>query len=199
MFTLVSNLIAKAGLGGVFLLMVLENVVPAIPSELILPMAGFDAARGQMDPVLVALVGGIGSALGGIVWYVVGRCVGLERMVRLAGRMGRWAAVTPAELRRADRWFDRWGALVVAVGRCLPGIRGYICIPAGIARMPFARFMVWSTAGALAWSALLVSAGVSLNRHYEKVEQWMNPATEVVLGLCVVVYVVRVATWRPAA
>ena len=199
MFTLVSNLIGKAGLGGVFLLMVLENVAPVIPSELILPMAGFDAARGQMNPVLAALVGGIGSALGGIVWYLIGRRFGLERLIRLAARMGRWAAVTPMELRRASRWFDRWGALLVAVGQCLPGIRGYICVPAGIARMPFGRFLLWSSAGAMAWSALLVSAGMSLNRHYGKVEQWVDPATEVVLALCFLAYVLRVATWRTSS
>lgn len=199
MFTLVSNLIAKAGLGGVFLLMVLENVVPAIPSELILPMAGFDAARGQMNPILVAVVGGAGSVLGGIVWYFVGRWFGLDRLVRLAGRMGRWAAVTPEQLRIGERWFERWGAWLVAIGRCLPGVRGYICIPAGIARMPFARFLVWSTVGSMAWSALLVAAGMALNRHYGQVEQWVNPATEVVLGLCVLAYVVRVATWRTSS
>jgi membrane protein DedA with SNARE-associated domain len=199
MFTLVSNLIAKTGLGGVFLLMVLENVVPAIPSELILPMAGFVAARGGMNPVWAVLVAGIGSALGGVVWYVVGRRVGLERLMRLARRMGRWAAVTPRQLERAERWFGRWGPWVVAVGRCLPGIRGYICIPAGIARMPILRFLAWSSVGSLAWSALLVGAGMALNRHYGEVEQWVDPATEIVLGLCCLAYVLRVATWRTSA
>jgi membrane protein DedA with SNARE-associated domain len=199
MFTLVSNLIGKAGLGGVFLLMLLENIVPAIPSELILPMAGFDAARGLMNPVLAALVGGAGSALGGIVWYIVGRWVGLERLVRLAAWMGRWAAVTPRQLERGEWWFKRWGAWIVAVGRCLPGVRGYICIPAGVARMPFARFLIWSSVGALAWSSLLVGAGMALNRHYGEVEQWMDPATEVVLALCFLAYVLRVATWRTSS
>lgn len=199
MFTLVSNLIAKAGLGGVFLLMLLENVAPMIPSELILPMAGFDAARGQMNPILAAVAGGIGSALGGIVWYLAGRWIGLERILRLAARMGRWAAVTPQELRRGDRWFRRWGAWLVAIGRCAPGVRGYICIPAGIARMPFRQFLIWSSAGAMAWSAILVTAGMALNRHYEKVEQWIDPATAIVLVLCVFAYVLRVATWRASA
>lgn len=199
MFTLVSNLIGKAGLGGVFLLMLLENIVPAIPSELILPMAGFDAARGLMNPVLAALVGGAGSALGGIVWYLVGRWVGLERLVRLAARMGRWAAVTPRQLERGEWWFERWGAWIVGVGRCLPGVRGYICIPAGVARMPFARFLIWSSVGALAWSSLLVGAGMALNKHYGEVEQWVDPATEVVLALCFLAYVLRVATWRTSS
>ena len=199
MFTLVSNLIAKAGLGGVFLLMVLENIAPVIPSELILPMAGFDAARGLMSPVLAALVGGVGSAIGGVFWYLVGRWVGLERLVHLAAGMGRWAAVTPGQLERGEWLFERWGAWIVAIGRCLPGVRGYICIPAGVARMRFTRFLIWSSIGATAWSALLVAAGVALNRHYEKVEQWVNPATEIVLGLCFLAYVLRVATWRTSS
>jgi membrane protein DedA with SNARE-associated domain len=199
MFTLVSNLIAKAGLGGVFLLMLAENILPVIPSELILPMAGFDAARGVMDPWLAALVGGVGSALGGVVWYLIGRWLGLGRLKRLAARAGRWAAVTPADLDRAAAWFTRRGAAAVCIGRCLPGVRGYICIPAGVARMRFSAFLLWSTVGAMAWSGMLVSAGWSLGGHYERVERWMDPVTEVVWGLLAGLYLLRVATARRTA
>jgi membrane protein DedA with SNARE-associated domain len=196
MFTLVSNLIAKAGLAGVFMLMLAENIVPVIPSELILPMAGFDAARGQISGVLAAVAGGVASALGGVVWYLIGRSVGLDRLKRFAARMGRWAAVTPRQLDRAEAWFDRWGEWAVAIGRCVPGVRGYICIPAGVASMPFGRFLLWSSLGAMVWSAALVDAGFVLNRHFRRVERWMDPVTAAVFALCAVIYLLRVATWR---
>jgi membrane protein DedA with SNARE-associated domain len=89
--------------------------------------------------------------------------------------------------------------VAVCVGRCLPGVRGYICIPAGVARMRFPLFMLWSTIGALAWSGLLVAAGWSLNVHYGQVERWIDPVTEIVWAGCAVLYLLRVATARRPA
>jgi membrane protein DedA with SNARE-associated domain len=196
MFTLVSNLIAKTGILGVFLLMVAENLLPVIPSELILPMAGFDAAQGRMNPVLAIIAGGVGSALGGGVWYMVGRWVGIERLRRVAAWAGRWSAVTPRDLDRGEAWFRRRGAWAVAIGRCVPGVRGYICIPAGVARMRVTTFAVASSLGALAWSAILVAAGFALNRQYDRVQHWLDPITEAVVAAFVLLYLVRVATVR---
>jgi membrane protein DedA with SNARE-associated domain len=196
MFTLVANLIARTGIGGVFLLMVAENLLPVIPSELILPMAGFEAAQGRMSAALAIIAGGAGSALGGAVWYLIGRQVGVERLKRMAAWAGRWSAVTPRQLDQGEVWFKRWGALAVAIGRCVPGVRAYICIPAGVARMRIVTFVLASTVGAMTWSAVLVAAGFALNRHYERIQRWIDPLTEALAGALVVLYLVRVATMR---
>lgn len=192
MFSFIAGVIGRTGLWGVFLLMLAENVLPAIPSELILPMAGFEASRGAFGPVPAALLGALGSSLGGISWYAGGRWLGYERTLRLVRRGGRWAAVTPEELERANRWFRRWSSAAVLIGRMLPGLRGIICIPAGINRMPFWKFLFWSSLGAAGWSALLVWAGYVLGRRFAEVGAWLNPVTDAVVGLLAAFYLWRV-------
>ncbi len=194
MISFVTGLIGKSGALGVMLLMLLENLVPVIPSELVLPLAGLQAARGQFQPVVVILAATAGSAVGGAVWYAIGRSYGLERLQRFVDRRGRWLPVTSAELGRADVWFKRWGWLAVLVGRALPGVRGVICIPAGVAAMPLSRFLLSSTVGAALWSALLIGAGYVLKAHYTVLEAWLNPAADAFVGLCLLVYAIRM--WR---
>ncbi len=97
MFDWISGLIEVAGLAGVGFLMLAENVFPPIPSELIMPLAGYLAALGRMDPVLVVLVGTLGSVLGGLVWYELGRALGRERLLRLVARWGYLATISVAE------------------------------------------------------------------------------------------------------
>lgn len=198
MFGLIAGAIAKSGAWGVFLLMLLENLVPVIPSELILPLAGFQAARGQLDPVLAVIAATAGSVIGGVAWYGLGRWYGLERLQKLADSHGRWLPITSDEVIHADRWFKRWGALAVVVGRSLPGVRGVICIPAGIAAMPIGWFLLWSSLGAAAWSTLLILAGYALNAHYDTVQHWLNPVANGFLVLCVALYLFRVVRYRPA-
>ncbi len=197
MFTWITAVLHRTGLLGVGLLMLLENIVPVIPSELILPMAGFEAANGAFDPVLAVIAGTVGSILGGTAWYALGHRLGLERMQRFAGRHGRWLTMTPAEICRADGWFRRWGPAAVLIGRALPGVRGVICIPAGIARMPLGPFLLWSSLGALAWSGMLVAAGYLLQTRYTQVEHWLNPVTAAFVGFAVLVYVVRWLRFKP--
>ena len=123
---------------------------------------------------------------------------GIERLKALAARHGRWLPITGREIIKADGWFQRWGPLTVCVGRALPGVRGVICIPAGIAHMPLPRFLLWSTIGAFAWSDLLVSSGYALRAHYDAIQQWLNPLVNGFLILCLTIYLVRVVRFRPA-
>ena len=205
LFTLISQVIAKLGLAGVFLLMLVENLIPAIPSELILPLAGYEAALGAFDPWLAALVGAAASVIGGVVWYAVGRWLGLSRLRALAGWGGRWMAITPDEIDRAGAWFARWGPAAVCLGRALPGVRGVVCIPAGISRMPFWSFLLWSSIGASLWSVVLVFSGTLLRSHYLLLERWFNPVTDAFFAFCLAFYLWRVARpirrpdWRPPA
>lgn len=199
MFSFITGVIAKSGLLGVALLMLLENLLPIIPSELILPLAGFQAARGQFDPVAAIVAGTAGSLAGGFVWYLVGRTLGVGRLQAFAQRGGRWFPVTPGEVGRANAWFCRWGALAVCVGRALPGIRGVICIPAGLARMSPLVFLIASGIGAFAWSDVLVSSGYALRAHYAVVEGWLNPLADGLFGLVLLLYLYRVLRARPQA
>ena len=132
--------------------MLIDNVFPPIPSEVIMPLAGFAAARGQLSLIGVFLAGTAGSLSGALVWYGVGRWVGRERLKRFAARHGRWLTLSPAEIDRAGGWFARRGGITVLVGRVIPGVRSLISVPAGVAGMPLTPFLVYSAVGTIVWN-----------------------------------------------
>lgn len=196
MFDFITSLIDRIGPLGVGLLMLLENVFPPIPSELIMPLAGFNAAQGKMGLVTVILAGTIGSVLGALFWYAIGRAVGPRRLREFAARHGRWLTIEPVDVDRAQGWFDRHGNMAVFFGRMIPAIRTLISIPAGIAEMPVWRFLAWSTLGSLGWSTLLAGAGYLLEGAYTRVEGWVNPVSTLVVVGFVAIYAYRVVTFR---
>ncbi len=192
------GVITELGYPGIVLLMLLEAVFPPIPSELIIPFAGYSAAQGALDPVLVVLSASLGSLLGMVPWYLAGRLFGLERCRWLADRYGRWLTVTSADIVRADGWFARYGGAVVLFGRLLPIIRTLISVPAGLARMPIPLFLAASLAGIVLWNTILVGAGYVLAEHYALVEHVIDPLAYVVLAGIVATYLWRVVTHRRA-
>ncbi|MDB5507029.1 MAG: DedA family protein [Devosia sp.] len=189
--------ITGAGYLGLFLLMLLESVFPPIPSELIIPFAGFAAARGELNFIGVILAATAGAVVGMAPWYFAGRFFGLARVKWLADRFGRWFALNSDEIDTATRWFTRYGPVIVFVGRLLPIIRTLISVPAGLAKMSAARFFLASAAGALLWNTVLVSAGYLLAEHYDLVERLIDPVTIIVLVAVVALYLWRVVTWKP--
>jgi len=197
MATWIIETINSFGYAGIFVLMLVESLFPPIPSELIIPFAGFSAANGTLDLWLVLLSATVGAVVGMLPWYFVGRIFGLGRVRALADRYGRWATLNAGEVDTATSWFHRFGPVIVLVGRLIPLIRTLISIPAGLARMPLWRFVLFSTIGALTWNSILVGAGFLLAEHYELVEGWLDPGTNIVLSLVVVVYLYRLVTWRP--
>jgi membrane protein DedA with SNARE-associated domain len=199
MFDWITGFVRQAGYVGVFLLMLAENVVPPIPSELIMPLAGFAAARGHLSIPLVVLAGTAGSLLGALFWYVLGRRLGLERLKRLAARHGRWLTLSPDDVARADDWFGRHGGKAVFLGRLVPTVRTLISVPAGINGMPLPSFLAWSALGTLMWTALLAGAGFLLQSQYELVADYLNPASTVLIALIVAWYLYRVVTFRGGA
>jgi membrane protein DedA with SNARE-associated domain len=199
MFDWITGLVEQTGYLGIALLMLAENVFPPIPSELIMPMAGFAAARGELALVGVLLAGTAGSLAGALFWYHIGRRVGLERLRRWAGRHGRWLTTSPEELDGAAAWFDRHCGKAVLVGRLIPAVRTLISVPAGVAGMPVARFLAYSAAGTALWTALLAAAGYLLEDQYRRVGDYLNPVSDVILGLIVLGYLYRVATFRRRA
>ena len=166
MFDWITGFVRGSGYVGVLVLMFAENIVPPIPSELIMPLAGFTAAEGQLRLALVIACGTIGSVVGVLVWYDVGRQLGLARLKRFASRHGRWLTVSPRDIDRANAWFVRHGASAVLIGRLVPTVRTLISVPAGIARMPLPRFLAWSSLGTSLWTALLAGAGYLLRSQY---------------------------------
>lgn len=199
MFDWITDFVEKSGYLGVALLMFAENVFPPIPSELIMPLAGFTAARGELSLVLVIAAGMVGSVAGTLLWYYAGRWLGLGRLKRFAARHGRWLTLSPTELDQAQAFFSRHCAKAVFFGRLVPALRTLISIPAGIVEMALPRFLLYSTLGTLLWTAFLAGAGYLLEAQYRAVEQWLNPVTNLILGAALVFYAYRVATFRPQA
>jgi membrane protein DedA with SNARE-associated domain len=145
------------------------------------------------------LAGAAGSVAGTVLWYYVGRWLGLERLKRLAARHGRWLTVSPDELDRAQRFFARHCGKAVFLGRLLPAVRTLISIPAGIVGMALPRFLLYSTLGSLLWTAALAAGGYLLEARYEAVAHWLNPAANLILAAAALGYVYRVATFPRAA
>ena len=193
------GIINEFGYLGLVFLMLLEAVFPPIPSELIIPFAGYSAANGTMNPILVVLAATLGSVLGAIPWFLAGHFFGLERLKWLANRYGRLLTMSSRDIDMADRWFDRFGWTVVFFGRLLPIIRTLISAPAGLTGMPIWLFALCSILGMLVWNSILVGAGYVLHEHYHLVEAWLDPLSYVVIGGIVAVYLFRVATWKPHA
>ncbi len=197
MATWIIETINALGYAGIFLLMLAESLFPPIPSELIIPFAGYLAATGQLNLWLVLVTATAGAVVGMLPWYFAGRLFGLDRVRWLADRFGRIMTLNSEEIDTATAWFRRFGPIIVFVGRLLPLIRTLISVPAGLAAMPFWKFLLFSTLGALTWNSILVGAGFILAEHYELVETWLDPGTTIVLGLVVVIYIYRFITWRP--
>lgn len=192
MLGFVTGLLDSLGYAGLVLLMFLENVFPPIPSELIMPLAGYTATRGRLAIAGVIVAGTAGSVLGALPLYWLGRRVGQDRLRTLADRHGRWLAVSPDEIDRASAWFGRHGRWVILFGRLVPGVRSLISIPAGINRMPMIPFLLLTALGSGVWTAILALLGYQLGSRFGEVEKYLSPASNIILGLMVAAYLWRV-------
>ena len=197
LFDWITSIVSESGYPGIVLLMLGENVFPPIPSELIMPLAGFVAATGQLDPVLVVLAGTLGSVLGALPWYYAGRWLGEKRMCAFAARHGRWLTLDDKDLGSAIRWFERHGRAAVLLGRLVPTVRTLISLPAGMARMPLVPFLVYSSIGSLLWTSALTAAGYLLESNYRLVSDYLDLAARIILGLIVLTYVCRLIAGGP--
>jgi membrane protein DedA with SNARE-associated domain len=179
------------GAPGVGLATALETVFPPVPSELVLPLAGYTASQGYYSVFAAVAWATAGSLVGALALYWLGAAWGLERICALADRI---PLMHGHDVRRAVAWFGRHGRTAVFVGRLVPGVRSLISIPAGIDRMPLPRFCVFTTAGSLVWNAALIVAGYELGAQWHVVEGYVGPASNVVyvlIGIAVVVVAAR--------
>nr|WP_255093169.1 DedA family protein [Synechococcus sp. J7-Johnson] len=195
--TLIGDTVETNPLQGYVLIglaLLLENVIPPIPSELVMPLSGFLVQQGKLQfaPVVAAAL--IGTVLGAWFWYGIGRLVNEQRLEHLIGRHGRFIGLKAADLAVSRRWFARHGAAVVFWGRLVPGIRPFVSIPAGIELMPQRPFLFWTSAGSLVWILALVNAGLLLGDNYRQILVWIAPLTSLMIRLLLVLIAV-VAIW----
>lgn len=186
---------ASAGNFGIALLMFAENIFPPIPSELIMPLAGFTAHTKPESGLTISSViiaGLLGTMLGTMPWYYLGIWLGEERLRSLADRYGKWVGMTGDDLDRANRWFYRHGNVAVFLGRLVPGLRTVISLPAGISRMRLAPFLAYSTLGSGIWISFLTGAGYILGKNYELVDQYLAPVSKIVVLVVLVAAIVWV-------
>lgn len=190
----ITNTINSLGYIGIALLMFLENLFPPIPSELIMPLAGFTARATpeKLNVFGVFLAGLVGSTLGALVWYYPGKFVGERRLKDWADKYGKWLSVSSKDIDKAKRWFDRQGSRAVLVGRLVPGIRTLISVPAGISSMHLVPFLFYTTLGSAAWVGLLTYSGYALGSQYELVDKYLAPVSKIVIVTLVIAFVVWV-------
>ena len=193
MFQWVTEMVAAGGLWGVFALMVLENLFPPIPSELIMAASGFAAARGQMSLLWLIVFAVAGTLAGNLFWYELGRWLGVERFRPLVQRFGKWFAVEEEDLDRATDMLRRWGPFAICIGRMFPGVRTLISVPAGMVEIPRGVFYLWTALGSGVWLTFLAVAGYFLQDHYALVERWVEPLAWVVVGVAAGGYAAHLA------
>jgi membrane protein DedA with SNARE-associated domain len=178
---------------GVGVLIALETIIPPIPSELVLPLAGFRAREGAMNVILVWLAATVGGVAGALVLYWLGRWLGYERLHRLAGH--RWFFVaSQKDVDRGCKLFEKNGSWIVAASRCVPVLRSIVSLPAGMTRMPLVKFTVLTSVGTGVWNAAFIAAGWFLAEKWQKVDEYMGPVSIVVIGLIVIGLVIL--AWR---
>lgn len=197
---LVARVIDALGYPGIMLLIAAESIVPPIPSEAILPMAGFLAASNTFTFWGVIVAATFGSVIGATALYFAGWYLGRTRILVLVDRYGGKVGVSLEDVRKAEIWFQRRGRVSVLIGRLVPIVRSLVSIPAGFYHMPFSQFLIYTTVGSLMWNTLLVGAGYLLEDQWDHVE----PYVEIFQYIVIVVAAALIARflyrrWREAA
>lgn len=188
----VTNVIESIGYPGLTILVALENVFPPIPSEVILPLAGFMTGQGRFNFALVILATTLGSVIGALVLYGIGAAIGKRRVEALVASYGHWALLTPEDLTKAERWFERYGPIAVFVGRLVPIVRSLVSIPAGYQRMPLLNFVTLTFFGSMFWNGTLVTLGWVFGDNWHAIEEyvgWLQYAVIAVVALLVLKFV----------
>lgn len=184
----ITNIISSLGYLGIAVLMLLENVFPPLPSEIIMPLAGFTVQQGKLSLPFAILAGTAGSVLGALLWYYVGRVVSEQRLRQWIDKHGKWLTLSGQDIDKSKRWFGKYGGAVVFFGRVIPGIRTFISVPAGLEEMPWLPFLLYSTVGTLLWVGLLTYAGYVLGQNYQLVKKFLGPISAVVIVAIIVAF-----------
>lgn len=177
--SIAEDVVRGAGYAGLAAIMAVETVFPPIPSELVLPLAGYEVSRGQLLFAFALLAATAGATLGSLVLYLIARHGGRPAILRFR----RILRVSEADLDKADAWFDAHGPKIVFFGRMIPGARSLVCVPAGLAEMPLRTYLAVTVAGSALWNAALLGLGVAIGSEYERVAGYVGSASRVVVVL----------------
>ena len=183
------GVISSMGYGGIVLLMAIESACIPLPSEIIMPFAGFLVSKGEMTLWGIALAGAVGCVVGSIPAYYLGMFGGRP----LAERFGRYVLVSKKDLDMADRWFATRGEIIIFIARLLPGVRTFIAFPAGVARMHMGTFIIYTFVGSFIWCYALGYVGMKAGEHWEDLKVYFHQAHYIIaaLGLVFVVWYLR--------
>lgn len=185
------DIINQFGYFGILLLIAVENLFPPIPSEVILTFGGFMTTYTKMEPIIVVLVSTIGSVLGAIILYAVGRILSPERIGKiLDGKIGRILHFKSQDVDKAVKWFQSKGKLTVLFCRCIPIVRSLISIPAGMAKMNLSLFLVFTTIGSLVWNTVLVYLGAAAGASWGKIAGYMDKFSTITLFVLIAAFLV---------
>ena len=147
--------------------MFLENLIPPIPSEIIMPLGGFFVYTGDLNFYILIVSGFIGTVVGALPWYFLGKLLNEKKLSNFIDRKGKFVGISLKDLDKSRLWFEKYGVLLVFWGRLIPGIRTLISVPAGIELMPLNKFLIWTSLGSLIWVIFLTSAGYLFGENYE--------------------------------
>ena len=154
--------------------MFLENIVPPIPSEIIMPLGGYFVYQGSLNFYVLVLFGTIGTLLGSFPWYFLGKYLNEQKISRFLDKKGKFLGITSNDLSKSRLWFDKYGTLLVFWGRLIPGIRTLISVPAGIELMPIGTFFIWTSLGTIIWVTILTAAGYFFGENYENITLYID-------------------------
>lgn len=182
MFDWIERTIARLGYWGVAGLTFLENIVPPIPSEVVVPMAGYVAAKGSLDFWWVVAAGAAGALAGAAGWFRVARAIGDRRLRAWVDAHGHWITLECDDIDKAQRWFDAHGPWAVLIGRLVPGVRTFISVPAGFSSMGGATFLIYTAIGTLLWTLALAWAGTVLQSNFDKAGDSIDVVSNVLLA-----------------
>lgn len=193
----ITQVMEDFGYLGIFLIMLIENLFPPIPSEIVLPFGGFVTTYSNLTVPLVIAVATLGSVVGAVILYAIGMVLTMKRVEWIIDRYGKWLRIKQKDIHKAFDWFERYGMWTVFFGRMVPLIRSLISIPAGMSRMNFPLFLLYTTIGSVIWNTLLVVIGASLGNNWEKISEFINVYANVVYtliaiaGISVLVWLLR--------
>jgi membrane protein DedA with SNARE-associated domain len=176
--TWIIGVISSMGYGGVVLLMAIESACIPLPSEIIMPFAGFLVSKGEMTLFGIAMAGAIGCVIGSIPAYYLGLFGGRP----LAEKYGKYVLISKKDLDMADRWFAQHGEIIIFIARLLPGVRTFIAFPAGVARMNMTRFIVYTFFGSFIWCGVLGYIGMKAGEHWEDLEVYFHQLHYVIIA-----------------
>ena len=154
--------------------MFLENIVPPIPSEIIMPLGGYFVYQGSLNFYVLVLFGTVGTLMGSLPWYLIGRALNEERISKFLDNKGKILGITSIDLSRSRKWFDQYGTLLIFWGRLIPGIRTLISVPAGIELMPLGTFLIWTSLGTVIWVSALTAAGYFFGENYQNISLYLD-------------------------